>query len=97
MDPMLTLRRGRSHVLSMTNATAWHHPIHFHGHSFRVIARNGAPTTDREWQDTVLMAPRARVEIAFVADNPGAWMFHCHIIAHQEAGNNGNRAGRARG
>src|SRR3546814_17523510 len=45
MDPMLTLRHGRSHVLSMNNATAWHHQIHFHGHSFRVIARKGAPTT----------------------------------------------------
>src|SRR3546814_15554653 len=76
MDPMLTLRHGRSHVLSMTNATAWHHPIHFHGHSFRVIARNGAPTTYREWQDTVLMAPRERVEIAFVAATPAHWMFH---------------------
>jgi FtsP/CotA-like multicopper oxidase with cupredoxin domain len=86
MDPMLTLRRGRSHVLSMTNATAWHHPIHFHGHSFRVIARNGTPTAHREWQDTVLMAPRERLEIAFVADNPGDWMFHCHILEHQAAG-----------
>ena len=37
MDPMLTLQHDRSHIISMTNATAWHHPIHFHGHSFRVI------------------------------------------------------------
>src|SRR3546814_19954817 len=35
MDPMLTLRQGRSHVLAMTNATAWHHPVHLPGHSFR--------------------------------------------------------------
>ena len=86
MDPMLTLQRGRSHVRSMTNATAWHHPIHLHGHSFRVISRNGTPTTHREWQDTVLIAPRERVEIAFVADNLGDWMFHCHILEHQAAG-----------
>jgi FtsP/CotA-like multicopper oxidase with cupredoxin domain len=86
MDPMLTLQGGRSHVLSMTNATAWHHPIHLHGHSFRVISRNGTPTSHREWQDTVLMAPRERIEIAFVADNPGDWMFHCHILEHQAAG-----------
>ena len=86
MDPMLTLQHGRSHVISMTNATNWHHPIHLHGHSFRVIARNGQPTPHREWQDTVLMAPRERVEIAFVADNPGDWMFHCHILEHQAAG-----------
>lgn len=86
LDPMLTLDRGKSHVIAMTNATAWHHPIHLHGHSFRVISRNGAPTTHREWQDTVLMAPREKVEIAFVADNPGDWMFHCHILEHQAAG-----------
>ena len=86
MEPMLTLQRGRSCVLAMTNATAWHHPMHLHGHSFRVTARDGAPTRHREWQDTVLMAPRERVEIAFVADNPGDWMFHCHILEHQAAG-----------
>ncbi|SLN63125.1 multicopper oxidase family protein [Oceanibacterium hippocampi] len=86
MEPVMTLERGRSHVIAMTNATAWHHPIHLHGHSFRVLSRNGEPTRHREWQDTVLMAPRERVEIAFVADNPGDWMFHCHILEHQAAG-----------
>ncbi len=86
LEPFLTLRRDGSHVIAMTNATAWPHPIHLHGHSFRVISRNGIPTARREWQDTVLMAPRERVEIAFVADNPGDWMFHCHILEHQAAG-----------
>ncbi len=86
MEPLLTLARGESCILAMTNATAWHHPIHLHGHSFRVISRNGAPTQHREWQDTVLMAPREEVDIAFVADNPGDWMFHCHILEHQAAG-----------
>ncbi|MFN3261186.1 MAG: multicopper oxidase family protein [Pikeienuella sp.] len=86
LDPMLTLARDASHVIAMTNATAFHHPIHLHGHSFRVISRNGTPTPHREWQDTVLMAPRERVEIAFVADNPGDWMFHCHILEHQASG-----------
>ncbi|RUM95727.1 multicopper oxidase family protein [Pseudaminobacter arsenicus] len=86
MEPMFTLARDRSHVIAMTNATAWHHPIHLHGHSFRVISRNGQPTRHREWQDTVLMAPREKVEIAFVADNPGDWMIHCHILEHQAAG-----------
>jgi FtsP/CotA-like multicopper oxidase with cupredoxin domain len=86
LDPFLTLDRGRSYVLAMHNDTAWHHPMHLHGHAFRVIARDGQPTRYREWQDTVLMAPRERVEIAFVADNPGDWMFHCHILEHQAAG-----------
>lgn len=86
MEPMLTLTRGRSYILAMANETAWWHPMHLHGHAFRVISRNGAPTRYREWQDTVLMAPRETVEIAFVADNPGDWMFHCHILEHQESG-----------
>jgi FtsP/CotA-like multicopper oxidase with cupredoxin domain len=86
MEPLLTLRRGRSHVLAMHNHTAWHHPMHLHGHAFRVIARDGRPTRHLEWQDTVLMAPHERVDIALVADNPGDWMFHCHILEHQAAG-----------
>ena len=86
MEPMLTLAHGRSHVLAMHNDTAWHHPIHLHGHSFRVLSRNGKPTRYREWQDTVMMEPQERIEIALVADNPGDWMFHCHILEHQAAG-----------
>jgi len=86
LDPLLTLEQDASHVIAMTNATAFHHPIHLHGHSFRVLSRDGRPTMHREWQDTVLMAPRERVEIAFVADNPGDWMFHCHILEHQAGG-----------
>lgn len=86
MKPMLNLKLGRSHVITMINATAWFHPIHLHGHSFRVLSRNGKRTRYQEWQDTVLMAPRERVEIAFVADNPGDWMFHCHILEHAASG-----------
>jgi FtsP/CotA-like multicopper oxidase with cupredoxin domain len=86
MEPMLTLARGRSYVLSLVNETMWWHPMHLHGHVFRLISRNGAPTAHREWQDTVLMAPRETVEIALVADNPGDWMFHCHVLEHQDSG-----------
>ena len=86
MDPLVTLEKDRTYVLDMQNDTAWHHPIHLHGHSFRVVSRNGNATEHREWQDTVLMSPRERVEITFVADNPGDWMFHCHILEHQAAG-----------
>lgn len=86
MKPALTLTRGKSYVLAIDNQTAWFHPIHLHGHSFRVIARNGKRTRYREWRDTVLIPPRERADIAFVADNPGDWMFHCHILDHQEGG-----------
>jgi FtsP/CotA-like multicopper oxidase with cupredoxin domain len=86
MEPLLTLKQGRSYVLALDNNTAWHHPIHLNGHSFRVITRNGQPTRHQEWQDTVLMSPKEKVEIAFLADNPGGWMFHCHILEHQAGG-----------
>ena len=86
MSPMLTLRRDRSYILAINNETAWYHPVHLHGHSFRVIARNAKPTRFREWQDTVLIPPRQTADIAFVADNPGDWMLHCHILDHQEGG-----------
>ncbi len=85
-EPMLTLGRGRSYVLDLVNDTQWHHPIHLHGHVFRVVSRNGRPTRHREWLDTVLIPPQERAEIAFVADNPGDWMFHCHVLEHQAAG-----------
>jgi FtsP/CotA-like multicopper oxidase with cupredoxin domain len=84
--PLLTLHRNQSCVLALVNDTAWEHPMHLHGHLFRVLTRNGRPTAHREWRDTVLLAPRERAEIAFVADNPGDWMLHCHVLEHQEGG-----------
>ncbi|MGH6880202.1 multicopper oxidase family protein [Hypericibacter sp.] len=86
MPPLLTLKLGRSYLFTLRNQTAWWHPMHLHGHSFRVLSRNGTPVPHREWGDTVLVSPREAVEIAFVADNPGDWMLHCHVIDHQMAG-----------
>lgn len=85
-EPMATLAHGSSHILAIKNETEWWHPMHLHGHTFRVLGRDGVPTRRREWQDTVLVAPRERVEIAFLADNPGDWMFHCHVLEHQAGG-----------
>jgi FtsP/CotA-like multicopper oxidase with cupredoxin domain len=84
--PLLTLARGRSYVFDLVNDTAWHHPIHLHGHIFRVLARDGKPSERGESGDTVLIDPRSSAEIAFVADNPGNWMLHCHILEHQASG-----------
>ena len=85
-EPLLTLKRGSHHLFALHNDTAWHHPIHIHGIAFRIISRNGRPAPHREWADTALLAPRERVEIAFVADNPGDWMVHCHVLSHQSGG-----------
>jgi FtsP/CotA-like multicopper oxidase with cupredoxin domain len=86
MAPLLTLQLGRSYVLTLRNDTAWWHPMHLHGHSFRVLSRNGQPVPYRQWADTVLVPPKEEVEIAFVADNPGDWMLHCHVTDHQVSG-----------
>jgi FtsP/CotA-like multicopper oxidase with cupredoxin domain len=85
-EPLITLERDVSCRIVMRNQTAFHHPIHLHGHAFQVLSRNGRPRPRREWKDTVMMAPNERVEIAFVADNPGDWMIHCHILEHQAGG-----------
>lgn len=84
--PLIEAERGSTQLVAMENRTGWWHPIHLHGHVFRIISRDGRPTVHREWRDTVLMAPEERVEIAFRADNPGDWMLHCHVLAHQAAG-----------
>ncbi|MEL6205314.1 MAG: multicopper oxidase family protein [Pseudomonadota bacterium] len=84
--PLLRLTRGRTHVLRLENRTAWFHPIHLHGHSFRVLEQGGDPVADPPMRDTVLLAPREEARIAFVADNPGRWMLHCHVLSHQASG-----------
>ncbi|TIT99047.1 MAG: multicopper oxidase family protein, partial [Mesorhizobium sp.] len=86
MAPQFTLRRGITCHLTMRNETAWWHPMHVHGFSLLLLSRNGAPVPHRQWQDTVLLAPKDTVECAFVADNPGDWMLHCHVADHQMAG-----------
>jgi FtsP/CotA-like multicopper oxidase with cupredoxin domain len=78
-EPILRLQRGGSYILELVNDTAWHHPIHLHGHVFRVMPKE-------QWADSVLLDPRSRAEIAFVADNPGDWMLHCHVLEHQATG-----------
>jgi FtsP/CotA-like multicopper oxidase with cupredoxin domain len=84
--PLLTLARGRSYRIELVNATSWHHPIHLHGHVFRVLTREGKEVLPAQWADTVLLDPDTHTEIALVADNPGDWMLHCHVLEHQATG-----------
>jgi FtsP/CotA-like multicopper oxidase with cupredoxin domain len=84
--PLLSLKLAQSYVVELVNQTAWHHPIHLHGHAFRVLSNNGKEVLPRQWADTVLLDPDGRAEIAFVADNPGDWMLHCHVLDHQATG-----------
>lgn len=81
--PLLVAVKGSTQVLELVNATPHQHPIHLHGHFFKVLQGAKAPP---HWADTVLLGPKDRTEVAFVADNPGDWMLHCHVIEHQETG-----------
>ena len=85
-EPLLSLKLGASYVVEFVNQTSWHHPMHLHGHVFRVVTKDGKELPGRPWADTVLLDPDSRAEIAFVADNPGAWMLHCHVLEHQASG-----------
>ncbi len=86
MAPLATMQRGRTQLLRIRNETAWPHPMHLHGFHFRLLSRNGAAVAHRPWLDTVLVERGETVEVAFVADNPGDWLFHCHVLEHMEAG-----------
>ena len=85
-EPMFRMRRGEHVTLKMINNTDFEHPMHLHGHFFRVLALNDVATRHREWRDTVMLDPRGSCDIALVAENPGEWMFHCHILDHAAGG-----------
>ncbi len=83
--PILRFARGETAYIEFFNSSRFPHPMHLHGHSFKVLSASELPRPVH-WADTVLVMPDERVRIAFVADNPGNWMLHCHIIEHQETG-----------
>ncbi|EPY12308.1 MULTISPECIES: multicopper oxidase family protein [unclassified Paenibacillus] len=63
------------------------HPMHLHGHFFQVLSRNGQPLQGSPVvKDTLNVKPGEQYVIAFEADNPGDWMFHCHDLHHASAG-----------
>lgn len=83
--PLAVLKLGASYVFVLKNDTPFMHPIHIHGHTFKLLRSNKQHLPPHH-ADTLLLLPGEQVEAAFVADNPGDWMFHCHIIEHQETG-----------
>lgn len=89
MDPIVDLKRGETGVMTIENKTGWPHPMHLHGFSFQIISRNGKASKEKILADTVLLEREETVEVAFVADNPGDWLFHCHILEHTAGGMSG--------
>jgi FtsP/CotA-like multicopper oxidase with cupredoxin domain len=83
--PPLPIAEGERVELVLVNKTPMPHPMHLHGHEFQVVEIDGKrfPGAVR---DTVMVTPGRRVVIAFDANNPGLWAFHCHLLYHLDAG-----------
>lgn len=84
--PMFQAALGRTIRMEMTNRSMFLHAIHLHGHHFTVLSQSGAANMEGDVRDTVLIGADETVEVAFVADNPGQWMIHCHMLSHQKSG-----------
>jgi FtsP/CotA-like multicopper oxidase with cupredoxin domain len=83
--PLFKVKRGRAVVLAFLNRSAFPHAMHVHGHHFRLLD-NLDDGWKPFWLDTVLVPPAQTARIAFVADNPGKWMLHCHRLEHADTG-----------
>lgn len=83
--PLAVLQRGKSYVLRLRNESPNLHPIHLHGLAFVPLTSNLRKLPPL-LSDTMLLLKDETVDIALVADNPGDWAFHCHVIEHQKTG-----------
>ncbi|MGB7047388.1 MAG: multicopper oxidase family protein [Candidatus Cybelea sp.] len=83
--PYLPVKRGERVEITMRNKTMMSHPMHLHGHTFQIVEINGARFSGA-MRDTIIVTPRDSVTIAFDANNPGWWFYHCHNLYHLAAG-----------
>ena len=81
--PLASLSRGETARVEIYNDTSFPHAMHLHGMHFREVLEGGEVGPLR---DTLLMFGGETREIAFVADNPGKWLFHCHMLSHAASG-----------
>ncbi|MFD2171660.1 multicopper oxidase family protein [Tumebacillus lipolyticus] len=83
----LQVQKGQQVKLTMTNVGTVDHPMHLHGHFFQVLRKDGKPLQGSPLlKDTLNVRPGETYEVAFVANNDGNWMFHCHELHHAAAG-----------
>lgn len=98
----LVLEHMNTIQIVVNNVDPGVHPFHMHGHEFQVILRSDAYDDDSPTaydannhtdfpaipmrRDTVQVRPNGNMVLRFRADNPGVWMFHCHIEWHLEQG-----------
>jgi CopA family copper-resistance protein len=79
----IQIRSGEILRITLVNETMMYHPMHLHGHFFRVLNKNGAYSPLKH---TVIVPPMRTVTIEFLANEPGDWFFHCHVLYHMMAG-----------
>lgn len=84
-DVLFNVRQGERVEVLMQNLTAMAHPMHLHGHYFKVVAI-GSKRINGAVRDTVLIPAGESVSIQFDANNPGTWAFHCHHLYHMNSG-----------
>jgi FtsP/CotA-like multicopper oxidase with cupredoxin domain len=72
---------------SIVNTTEMDHPFHLHGFRFQVLSVEGADVGVVAWRDSINIPADQTVKFRVrLEDNPGTWMFHCHILEHAEHG-----------
>ena len=80
-------RLGDTEIWQIENLVGMDHPFHLHGFRFQVLDRSGVPEPFRTWKDTVNVPKHSTVRfIVRYEDFPGRWMFHCHILDHEDHG-----------
>jgi FtsP/CotA-like multicopper oxidase with cupredoxin domain len=85
--PMYLVAEGDVVRMRISNSSGEVHPMHLHGHHAVVLARNGTAATGSPWWvDSLNVGNGETYEIAFLADNPGIWMDHCHQLVHAAEG-----------
>jgi len=85
--PFFSVKQGETVVIETVNDTAFAHAMHTHGHHFRFVQEEGNSVDEtKPWRDTFLVGASETIKIAFVADNPGKWLLHCHMLEHAAAG-----------
>jgi len=80
------LKLNADAVIEVRNSSPTEHPFHLHGHAFEVLSVDGVAPQTRTFEDTFNVGIRGRVRVRLLADNPGDWMAHCHILDHADHG-----------
>jgi len=83
----VTVRLGTKEIWQIQNVVGMDHPFHLHGFRFQVLDRDGVAEPYVSWKDSVNVPKHSQVRVAIrFEDFPGKWMFHCHILDHEDMG-----------